>query len=422
MQIVIQNIQSQSKRKDGTGFYFYAAPNLPLPQELRWKGAYISDRIYRGMAERPEYCRGVPLNMACLREALGRKAVETVKAMLSCGIIKRVGGYTPGESSYKYVLLPPYDQCERIECPDRDFIRKIVRASEKRPPVVAGLEQHARALRIDADPAMNAIKTLRPKKQDGNAAEARESARRCVRIIEDGGAHMWLDRHHGRVFAPHTSLNSQLRRYLQAPDGQPIVSLDIRNCQPLVLILAMAAYYHPDRNRRNRLLNLERIVDAPPNPYLSPQLKTIAAPFHNHRGAVDPFERPKTPASQLQPYQGLAPFRTSYRESWCLLLLLPPFLCPCLLVLPVRSCCSVLASVCRCWRRRGRRRTRCAPRGAVPVSRVSTACLLPAMVGVSLLGTFVRVIRHRPRSRQTGVHPGAVRPAPAALFLGWPPN
>ncbi len=274
---MIQNTQSDSRRKDDTRFYFYASPDLPLLDTDWWAGAYISNLIYRHMAMRLEYCNGVPLSMAYLKNVLGQKAQPTVREMLDRGVIKRTNGYAVGESSYKYALLPPYDQCQRLECSHRQLMSKIVGQSRKRPAMVQELERHARLLSVDKTAAMAAIRTLTPKRDQGSIEDVHASATTSVTIIADGAAQVIMDKTHGRVFAPHVTLNSQLRQYLKAPDEQPIVSLDIRNCQPLLLALAFSQYFHPDRKRRHRLLKRElKPLDLP---YLWRYPQTRAEPL-----------------------------------------------------------------------------------------------------------------------------------------------
>ena len=119
---MIQQTAGNGKKRNRTSFYLYCSPNLPLPREYWWAGAYISNVIHFGTTVRPDYRQGVPINMAWLKKMLGRKAQPTIGFMLENEIIARDGGYTLGESSYHYRLVPPYDQCQRIECTDRQLI------------------------------------------------------------------------------------------------------------------------------------------------------------------------------------------------------------------------------------------------------------------------------------------------------------
>ncbi|MHB0954754.1 MAG: hypothetical protein ACYC0X_00100 [Pirellulaceae bacterium] len=270
---MIQDLAREDTKRSGTSFHLYCSPYMPLSRDLWWAGAYISNLIFYGTTVRPDYRTGVPIRMAWLKEMLGSKAQPTINQLLDKGVIVRVKRYVIGESPYFYRLVPPYDQCHRVECLDRQLIGKIVERSRQRLPVVQWLERHARLLKIDGAAAIAAISSLQPKRMEGNVEMARECAERCVRLIANGDVAVKLDRTQGRVFAPHVTLPSVLRKHLHSPGGERIVSLDIRNCQPLLLTLALAQFFHPDRKRRHRLLNHE--VEPMANPYLWPSLRTV---------------------------------------------------------------------------------------------------------------------------------------------------
>lgn len=270
---MIQHADQRRNKRSNTSFYLHCSPNMPLSRDLWWSGAFISNLIFYGRTVRPDYRTGVPISMERLKKMLGSKAQPTIQQLLNKSVIARVKGYVVGESPFFYRLVPPYDLCQRLECFDRHLIGKIVRRSQGRLPVVKWLENHARSLCIDEESALAVMPDLRPKRNEGSVEDVRECAETCVRLIADGDAVLTLDRAQGRVFAPHVTLNRKLRTYLRSPDGEQIVSLDIRNSQPLLLSLAFAQYFHQDRKRRQRLL--DNRLQPQQNPYLWPGLRTI---------------------------------------------------------------------------------------------------------------------------------------------------
>lgn len=263
-------IQDVSRTVKTRTFSFYVSPLIDAPDDLRWATAYISSVIYHGMASMA-HAEGVPVSDKWLRAVLGRAGHQGLVYLLDIGAIERVGGYVVDESPYHYALVPPYDECVPVVCDDAKLVSRLRGLLDQRLPVINWLDARVKLLGIDYEAALAHAATLPPKAGHSVWESVKHSQYR-IQIIADGNSEVSMDAIHGRVFAAHTGLRCELRRFLRSPDGQPIVSLDIRNCQPALLSLAVARYYSEDRRQRNRILS--DTLEPKRNPYLWPQLKT----------------------------------------------------------------------------------------------------------------------------------------------------
>ena len=250
--------------------HFYVPRNLPISGDLYWPCAYITHLCYHGLTGfKSDGCARISRHW--MRKMLGRAANSSLELLTKKRVIERVGCYEPGDRSFGYRLLPEYMDVQFVECGSRKIARKIVEVHDAGIPVVNWLAEHAKTLSIDYEPAMESVPHLPPRRHEETTEETMQAAIAAINVMRNHCPHFILDRRQGRVFSAHVNMHSGLRQFWRSPDGHQIVGVDVRNCQPLLLSLVAAAYYH-DRQTRSRLLNYG--LDEKQSPYLWPQVRT----------------------------------------------------------------------------------------------------------------------------------------------------
>lgn len=229
------------------GPHFYVPVNLPtdlLTADERPYGHYLLNLIHwRWCCWRADDRGYVHLCDDLLRRFIPDRRLKVIKRKLcrggvvECDFVAKIG-----RKAYGYRLKEPYRKTHRIACGNDRLAEKIMdsigRQRDQLTPTCQWLRDKLDLLQFDGHRAHRVICAMVPK--DGAAVQDVEEYRDLVGDAAGRLARgeLWLTRcRYGRVHTPLTSLPAALRRCLTVR-GERLVSIDLRNSQPLFLGVA----------------------------------------------------------------------------------------------------------------------------------------------------------------------------------------
>lgn len=173
-----------------------------------------------------------PLKMAFIKK-LVPQGDRYMKALIDLGIIERSGYYTPGQVAYKYSFTPEYDSkyipssltnaklIRRIDQAHEDFTKEAAKS-------VRGHSEQVRYLKmLTIDPEY--MEFINENYTTGTETYNRVMAS-ATRII-NGDIFYSIDSTSGRFHSNATNCPKGFRPHLRV-NGQPLVNIDVKNCQP----------------------------------------------------------------------------------------------------------------------------------------------------------------------------------------------
>jgi hypothetical protein len=216
-----------------------------------WKLYYILTVIYRGRwnkeNEEDDYNYTL-INIKMLRQVVGDKfASEAIHLLIRLGIIVTDRHYIPGHKSKGYRFTKEYDNC--FQALDAGNAAQVPPHILDRIPRINLKTREHRFLFKNLKNI-----TLHKSVNDWLAQFKPKSLRqgdyytRSVEFINAKDWSFFYDNVTGRVFNNVTSLPKLLRPYLLF-DGQPVVEIDVANCQPLLLL---SLYSEADYEEREK--------------------------------------------------------------------------------------------------------------------------------------------------------------------------
>jgi hypothetical protein len=230
-------------------FVFYLPVTLDLPYVLKlsgneywlkhvWKLYYILTIVYRGRWNKEndeDDFNYTIINIKTLRRVVGDKfATEAMRLLIRLGIIESNRHYIPGHKSKGYKFTKEYDNYfekldaeELAQVPPR-LLNRIPRINLKTPEHVFLFEN---LQKISLHNSVNEFwPDFKPKSQRQN-----DYYRKSVDFVKIKDWSFFCDNVTGRVFNNVTSLPKLLRPFLLL-DGQPVIEIDVANCQPFLLL------------------------------------------------------------------------------------------------------------------------------------------------------------------------------------------
>src|SRR5262249_30330074 len=164
------------------------------------------------------------------------------------GIVRR------GEKCRGYRLTPDYWKSHVVHCPDLQVNRAIHRLSmrerETWQNVHHWLQSKLLNLSFNLDRALEILPRLRAKKLSPTAHQVLMTEY-CKRLA--GLPWELTTDEYGRVHTPITSLARELRECVTW-DGEPLVWVDLRNSQPLLLGMLAVKFLDSTKQERQKLL------------------------------------------------------------------------------------------------------------------------------------------------------------------------
>ena len=185
-----------------------------------------------------------PVHAATMRRAFKSNAtyVRVVRALLDAGVLECDNHYIKGEKCKGYRLGPDWaGRRIRMAGIVDERLAKKLRAS--RPASLPGavhvwLSECLRRARVSRD----YVSVCTKKNKVGQSL--------AVQTLELEAARPVVDFFGGRFHSPFCQLGRSVRKFVTL-DGEPVVGLDVRNSQPLVVGLAAASWYaHGERHVR----------------------------------------------------------------------------------------------------------------------------------------------------------------------------
>ena len=286
-----------------TGVYFYVPQDFdPRPirelDGLHNEAAWLINKVACGLHKyRHDGEDGVRLSRQTMKQFIHPSRVSAVRrALLDAGVLACDESYTPASmaedgrgESMRYWIGEKYlgQPLRRVECTSQPLARKVrlhryvINHVHKTAEELADLERHMlswlRRLRIDADRACQIIDELEvrpnpPKKRKRKrkkfttrkrkrkartklaaaqvelmrAQFTRAANKMAVsRIVNDGADYEFERCRYGRVHTVVTRLLSEVRSCLSI-DGQPLVSVDIRNSQVFFFALVLLSSFESE--------------------------------------------------------------------------------------------------------------------------------------------------------------------------------
>jgi hypothetical protein len=246
----------------GTKAVFYWPDKLDkgaVPEELFWYAAYflhlVRWRYVRWRANPEGFSQ---LLYSLLEKVIPRKTLAEVKRLLIGRGIVDCDNTSGCGKAFGYRLTPEYRPAHKIVCTDDRLNAAIERAYDRegraKLPVHRWLESKLSLLTFDTERALAIIAKLVPDSGSPlTRKEYREQRREYCRFLADG-VHWFTPDEDGRVHTPLTSLENELVCCLSV-GGEPLVEIDVRNCQPLLLMMLVREWTLSTRMAKSRLLN-----------------------------------------------------------------------------------------------------------------------------------------------------------------------
>jgi len=247
-------------------YTFYLPVTLDLPRVLilsgnqywlkhLWKLYYILTIIYRGRwnkeNDEDDYNYTI-INIKMLRRVVGDKfATEALRLLIRLNIIVSNRHYIPGEKSRGYKFAKEHDiYFEKVDAEDSGqvpprILNRIPRVNLKTPE---HLFLYENLKKVSLHESVNEFwADFKPKSPRQN-----DYYRKSIDFINGKDWSFFYDNVTGRVFNNVTSLPRLIRPYLLI-DGQPVIEIDVANCQPLFLI---SLYGEKDYEEREKFKNV----------------------------------------------------------------------------------------------------------------------------------------------------------------------
>jgi hypothetical protein len=236
-----------------------------LPQPIRWPAAYLMDLLKRKYWQWETDADGFArLKWEYITKTIPNDLFQEVRRELTNrGIIVEDGTVIPGAMCRGYKLAPDYYKGHQVVCPDPEINAAIHRLRQRRQetfqPVHFWLQEKLHRVRIDQPRAQAIICTLKPKRRTKKhpcrpgTKEYREQRAEYVHILGGGDPWELSTDDYGRVHTPITRLERELRPCLSI-DGKPLIWIDLRNSQPLMLGLVARMWLNSSRNQRQSIV------------------------------------------------------------------------------------------------------------------------------------------------------------------------
>lgn len=246
---------------------------LYVPRDQNWKRG-LSDDTYPGAAWflnllhwkwicwRADDDGFVRLKSDYLRKVVPRESLSEIRNVLhDSGVIDWDHSYIKGNRSMRYRLCEPYRRTQVVECHDEKLGRKLRKLQRKQKflPVHDWLKGRLTLLCFDRQRAESIISGMYPDDDSPlDVVEYQALVSGQVQRFDDqqaaGTPELTVCRY-GRVHTAVTRLPVSLRQCLSS-QGQPIVSIDLCNSQPLFAGLVALDYYS-SRSKKRRLHEFE---------------------------------------------------------------------------------------------------------------------------------------------------------------------
>jgi hypothetical protein len=215
-------------------------------------------RVLAGQVYREADARGyVPLKVTYLRKVIPKRVERSLRRFLiKAGALECDQHYVIGAKARGYRIAPIYRQpARRVACADVRLARRIldIRRTLFRTDLRVPVHRHLYdwLQRLDIDPeAAHQIITSTPR-----LTEYGYIHHTAVEMIHSGHVEFSYCRQ-GRVHTLVTRLARELRPCLRI-DGQPLVNIDVRCSQPLVLcaLLVQPHHQHLPKHARQNITN-----------------------------------------------------------------------------------------------------------------------------------------------------------------------
>ena len=204
----------------------------------------------------------VRLKTDYLRKVIPQESLGEIRHVLNdSGVMDWDHSYLKGQRSMRYRICEPYQRTQLVEFTDEKLCRKLAKLQreQKLLPVHDWLKDRLTLLEFDWPMAGAIISGMYPDDDSPlDTIEYRTLVSEQVQIFNDqqaAGTPELSVCQYGRVHTAVTRLPVSLRRCLSF-QGQPIVSIDLCNSQPLFAGLVALDYYS-SRSKRQRLHDFE---------------------------------------------------------------------------------------------------------------------------------------------------------------------
>jgi hypothetical protein len=251
-----------------------------LPSKLRWPALYFLHLVkWRYGTWRANADGFSQLKRAYLIKIIPTHLWRPIRHLLNQrGIIEEDGDVRPGEKCRGYRLTPDYRIARMVACPDPNVNAAIHRLRQRQDqdfqPVHFWLQEKLQQTKFDLDLALPIIGTLKPTKL--STREHRQQRSEHAKLLAGTPWLLDVDKF-GRVHTPVTSLEKELRPCLSA-GGEPLVWVDLKNSQPLLLGMLVRKWLSHSPRAQNRLLH--RKFDSK-NPYHMMEKCLSSTTHHN---------------------------------------------------------------------------------------------------------------------------------------------
>jgi len=256
-----------------------------FPGYKKDKMMYLVSRVYVGVLNKEEYGlghdEGVPLCASILQKILGKSSRMHLQYLLHHNILQAISGYTPGEKCKAYLLTQKY-----LGVPEwyaiTDFTLKgcLKRNSKKvksdQYPYLTKWFEH---LTIDIEQAtvstniLYELKKRCPEYQDYIFGTDRRKdperqyyhARMMLEYFRNQEYPFYVDEKGKRAHTIITRSNALIRKYISF-QGQPLVSVDLKNSQPYLLLCLTNSQLFSKKKTKNQQTTRPSIPSSVINP------------------------------------------------------------------------------------------------------------------------------------------------------------
>jgi hypothetical protein len=178
-----------------------------------------------------------------------------VRSLLTeSGVVEEDDSVIPGKKCRGYRLTPDYWEGRTVVCTDNEINAAVHRAycleDRELQPVHRWLKGNLALVQIDQKKALEIVSKIKPKKL--SAREHRRLRSEHVKLLAGNDWRLAVDEY-GRVHTPITSLEKELRTCLSV-GNRPLVWIDLKNSQPLMLGLLVRQFIKGNKWARERLI------------------------------------------------------------------------------------------------------------------------------------------------------------------------
>ncbi|VVB81364.1 Uncharacterised protein [uncultured archaeon] len=201
----------------------------------------------------------VPLSSVFLRKLLGRNSKTIITELIHSYVVQSDNQYIVGEKSKGYRLAPEYSSSSFKTVPIQDMkFKKLI--------------ESLRAKEYDSlSPLHKGMFTVMQNDFSFNSEGARKyyathfsentSISYQLNVLNEKEYYFSTDTKTGRVFTNYTNLKREFRSFIQSANGEPLVELDIRNSQPLLLASLFNEFSHTSSSEYSCLCEQGIIYD-----------------------------------------------------------------------------------------------------------------------------------------------------------------